>query len=76
MTTAQQLPTYTAQEIKKLCSTIEPDYIGFACIRDIIEDEIELYSVDELAILCEASMIMFVRGILYSSLRNKNTPLS
>lgn len=58
------LPTYSAIEIKKLCSTIEPDYIAFQTIRDIIEDEIELYSVDELATLCEASMIMFIRGIL------------
>lgn len=64
-----QLPTYSATEIKKLCSTIEPDYIGFACIRDIIEDEIELYSVDELAVLCEASMIMFIRSIMSGSIR-------
>lgn len=58
-------PTYSAQEIKKLCSTIEPDYIGFKLIRDIIEEEIELYSVDELAILCEASMVMFIRSMIY-----------
>lgn len=62
-------PTYSAQEIKRLCTTIEVGYEGFKAIQEIIEEEIELYCEDDLIILCEASMIMFTRTMIYVSLR-------
>lgn len=63
-------PTYTANEIKKMVSTFGVEYETFKTISDIVEEEIDLYSQEELIILTEASMIMFTRSLLKLSLKN------
>ena len=63
-------PTYTASEIKAMCSKMELDYEAFKVLADLIDEEIDLYSEDELVILCEASMMIFSRSMLKLSLKN------
>ena len=62
------IPTYTATEIKKLCKTVDVEYDTVKLITEIIEEDLDLYSEDDLVILMEASMIMFTRCLLYSSI--------
>lgn len=67
-------PTYSAHEIKRLIISIPVEYDTLKIIVDIIEEEIDLYSEDELMILCEASMIMFTRCMLRAGLGRINKP--
>lgn len=60
---AKSLPTYSAAEIKKLCMEMELDQ-DFQVLSQLIEEEMHLYSADEIPILVEASMIAFTRSLL------------
>jgi hypothetical protein len=62
-------PTYSALEIRQMCLEWPMEYSTFKILVDIIEEDLDLYSVDELSILFEASMIMFTRSILQMSLK-------
>lgn len=61
-------PTYTAADIKKLCMTLPVEYDTFKIMVDIIDEEISLYSQEDLIILTQASMIMFCRCMLAGAL--------
>jgi hypothetical protein len=52
-----------------MCLEWPMEYRTFKILVDIIEEDLDLYSVDELSILFEASMIMFTRSILQMSLK-------
>ncbi len=54
-------PTYTAQEILQMC--LQPDQ-DFKILAELIDEEIGLYSPDDIAILLQASMIIFTRSLL------------
>lgn len=64
----KQKPTYSAIEIYRMCATVKVDYITFKLLTELIEEEIELYSQDELIILMNASIIMFCRCMLEGAL--------
>lgn len=53
-----------------MCSTFEMEYDTFKTISDIVEEEIDLYSEEDLVILTSASLIMFTRSMLKISLKN------
>ena len=63
-------PTYSALEIKDMCTNFSLEYSIFKTIVDIIEDEFELYNDEDLIILMQASVIMFSRSMLKLSLNN------
>lgn len=63
-------PTYTANEIRKMCINFELEYETFKTIVDIVDEEIELYSDEELVLIMQASVIMFSRSMLKLSLKN------
>jgi hypothetical protein len=65
-------PVYSATEIKKMCLTVDVSHETFQLISDIIEEDFHLYSDSDLVILMEASMIMFARCMLISSLNILN----
>lgn len=65
---ANSLPTYSAIEIKRLCLEMEVDQ-DFKILAELIDEEIHLYSPDELPVLVEASMIIFTRSLLKFSLK-------
>ncbi len=62
-------PTYTAEQIKEMCSSMDLDYEGFKILSDLIDEEIDLYSKDDLPVLVQASMIVFTRSLLKVSLK-------
>ncbi len=45
------------------------DYEGFKVLSDLIDEEIDLYSADDLPVLVQASMIVFTRSLLKFSLK-------
>lgn len=61
-------PTYSAYEVKRLCLEMESDG-DFKILAELIEEEIDLYPVDQLPVLIEASMIIFTRSLLKYSLK-------
>jgi len=63
-------PTYSAKEILSMCTHFSLEYSIFKTIVDIIEEEFELYSDEDLIILMQASVIMFSRSMLKLSLNN------
>lgn len=63
-------PTYTAQQIKEMCLTFELDYTTFKILTDIVEEEMQRFSEEDLIILCHASMILFSRSMLKISLKH------
>jgi hypothetical protein len=63
-------PTYSALEIKRMCTDFSLEYSIFKTIVDLVEEEFHLYSEDDLVILMQASMIMFTRSLLKLSLNN------
>jgi hypothetical protein len=48
------------------------DAEAFRVIAELIEDEIDLYTKEDLVILVQSSMIMFTRGLLSVHLKGKN----
>lgn len=63
-------PTYTAKQVKEMCMNLELDREAFKIMIDLIEEEMDLYSEEDLAVLVQASMIMFTRSMLKLSLKN------
>jgi len=63
-------PTYTAMEIRDMCINFKLEYDTFKVLVDLIEDELYLYSDEDLIILMQASVIMFSRSMLKLSLNN------
>lgn len=57
-------------EIHEMCCKFVLDYDTFKTIVDLIEEEIDLYSSEDLIVLTQASMIMFTRSLLKLSLKN------
>lgn len=55
-------PTYTATEILKMADTVLGEEIKI--LADLIDEEIELYSLGELTILMRAAIIIFIRQSL------------
>lgn len=54
--------TYTAQEIKEFCLTADAE--EFKILAEIINEELELYSLEDLIIIMQASMILFTRSLI------------
>ena len=63
-------PTYKATEILEMCTNLKLEYDTFKVLVDLIEDELYLYSDEDLIILMQASVIMFSRSMLKLSLNN------
>jgi hypothetical protein len=63
-------PTYTATQIKEMCLTWTLDYTTFKILTELVEEEMERYSEEDLIILCQASMILFSRSMLRISLKH------
>lgn len=63
-------PTYTAKQVKHLCMTLEMDHDAFKVLVDVIEEEMDLYTEEDLVILLQASMIFFTRSLLQLSLKS------
>jgi hypothetical protein len=62
-------PTYTAGEILEMSKRMDAE--AFRVIAELIEDEIDLYTKEDLVILVQSSMIMFTRGLLSVHLKGK-----
>lgn len=65
-------PTYTAIELKEMCTDFIFDYGTFRIIIDLIEEELDLYDQDDLIIIMQASMIIFSRALISNLWRIKN----
>ncbi len=56
-------PTYTAMQIKEMAANV-CDYQAMKILGELINEEIELYTPEELPIIMNASMILFSRSLL------------
>lgn len=63
-------PTYTAQEIKEKVTQVN-DIESYKILAKLIDEEIDLYEADDLPILTEASMKLFIRSLLFGAKRLK-----
>ena len=61
-------PTYTANEILSMCLNSEFDFYSFKIFVALLEEELHLYDHDDLVIITNASMIIFTRTLLKTSL--------
>lgn len=59
-------PIYSANEILKFAKDCE--YDTYALICEQIRDDIELYEAEDLVIIINASMIIFIKTLLHSHL--------
>ena len=51
-------PTYSAIQIKEMATKV-CDYQAMKILADLINEEIDLYTTEEMMIITEASMILF-----------------
>jgi hypothetical protein len=65
-------PTYTAEEVKQMCLSMELDRTAFQVLQELVDSEMYLYSPEDLPILMQASIIMFSRTMLKLSVKNMN----
>jgi hypothetical protein len=63
-------PTYTANEIKAMCSKMDMDYNSFKILAELIDEEIDLYEPEDIPVLMMASMIIFTRSLMKISVKN------
>lgn len=61
-------PTYTADEIRRKALTLDTD--SFKILIDLIDEELDRYSPEELPIILQASMILFTRSLLKFAWKN------
>lgn len=52
-----------------MCLSLEMEYETFKILTELIENELELYSMEDMEILTEASFIMFNRALLNGALK-------
>jgi hypothetical protein len=64
------MPTYTANEIKAMCSKMDMDYNSFKILAELIDEEIDLYEPEDIPVLMMASMIIFTRSLMKISVKN------
>ncbi len=57
-------PTYTAEEIKEMCKAADFDFESYSKLAELIEEEIHLYSPEDLHVLAQASIIAMNRGLI------------
>lgn len=65
-------PTYTAQEVKEKCPSMELDHAAFKVLQELVDEEMDRYSPEDLVILAQASIILFSRTMLKLSVKNIN----
>ena len=53
-----------------MCTSFKLEYDTFKVLVDLIEDELPLYSDEDLIILMQASVVMFTRSLLKLGLNN------
>lgn len=53
-----------------MCASMTMDYEGFKVLQELIDEEIDLYSEEDIVILMQASMIAFTRTMFKISLKN------
>lgn len=63
-------PTYTAFQVRQMCQSMTMDYEGFKVLQELIDEEIDLYTEEDLIILMQASMIAFTRAMFKISAKN------
>lgn len=63
-------PTYTAQEIKEKVMQVD-DLESYKILANLLEEEIDLYGTEDLAMLADASMKLFIKSLLYGAGRLK-----
>lgn len=63
-------PTYTAKQVKEMCQSMTMDYEGFKVLQELIDEEIDLYTEEDLIILMQASIVAFTRAMFKISVKN------
>lgn len=63
-----KIPTYQAQQLKEMAITVT-DYDAMKILAQLINEEIGLYSKEDMEIISEASMILFNRSLLMKFLK-------
>lgn len=62
-------PTYTAMQIKQMAANPMIDLEALKILVELINEELELYSVEDMAIVSHASMMLFTRSLLLGSIK-------
>lgn len=62
-------PTYSAKRIKEMAIAVN-DADSLKVLTELINEEIELYEMEDLAILSHASMILFTKSFLAGATKN------
>lgn len=61
-------PTYTAKEVKEFATTIT-DAAQMRAIAELITEEIDLYEEEEMAMMMQASMMIFIKSMMMASVK-------
>ena len=57
-------PTYSANEIYKMCTTMQVDKAACDTLSDLLDEELDLYNEIELEVLMKSAIILFTRAAL------------
>lgn len=57
-------PTYTSDEVKKMCSTFTFGSVELRVLTDLLNEELDLYEEEDIAILIQAASILFIRSLI------------
>lgn len=63
-------PTYTAPQILEMIKSLPMDRDAVKVLVDLIDEEMSLYTPEDMPILIHASMILFTRALLLGSLKS------
>lgn len=53
-----------------MCQDLDPQYETFKILQELIDEEIDLYTDEDIPVLMTASMIAFTRSLLKLSLNS------
>lgn len=57
-------PTYTAEEVKAMCSTFTFGSTELRVLTDLLNEELDLYEEQDIAVLIQAASILFIRSLI------------
>lgn len=64
MSMKKSSPTYGAQEIRNMALKLDAEPELYKILTGVINEELELYSEEDIPIIMQASMILFTKSLL------------
>ena len=65
----KKAPTYSAKELRQMSLTLDVDYEGYKILTELINEEFDLYSEEDMPVIIQVSMTLFTKALLKGAIK-------